>query len=75
MTREELKVVLELHKKWLNNEDDGARANLWGTDLRGIDLRGVDLWKAKLWKTRLQRAKLSEVMNFPFIPYACPEKR
>nr|DAD75474.1 MAG TPA: hypothetical protein [Siphoviridae sp. ctuvC1] len=43
MTREELKVVLELHKKWLNNEDDGARANLWGTDLRGIDLRGVDL--------------------------------
>lgn len=99
MTREELKVVLELHKKWLNNEDDGARANLWGTDLRGIDLRGVDLrlaclseadmrgvdlrgtdlsgadlWKAKLWKTRLQRAKLSEVMNFPFIPYACPEK-
>lgn len=134
MTQEELKVVLELHKKWLNNEDGGARANLWGTDLRGIDLRGVDLrlaclseaamrgvdlqgtnlrgadmcrvdmrganccgadlsgtdlrgsdmrgtdlsgadlWKAKLWKTRLQGAKLSEVMNFPFIPYACPEK-
>lgn len=134
MTQEELKAVLELHKKWLNNEADGARANLWGIDLRGIDLRGVDLrlaclsetdmrgvdlqganlrgadmcrvdmrgancrgadlsgtdlrgsnmrgtdlsgadlWRAKLWKTRLQGAKLSEVMNFPFIPYACPEK-
>ncbi len=134
MTQEELKKVLKLHKKWLNNEADGVRANLWGTDLRGTDLRGVDLrlaclsetdmrgidlrkanfrgadmcrvdmreanccgvdlsgadlsgsdmrkvdlsgadlWRAKLWKTRLQGAKLSEVMNFPFIPYACPEK-
>lgn len=33
MTQEELKAVLELHKKWLNNEADGARANLWGIDL------------------------------------------
>lgn len=134
MTKEELKKVLELHKKWLNNETDGVRANLWGTDLRGIDLRGVnlrlallseadmrgtdlreanfrgadmcrvdisgtdcrgadlsgtdlrgsdmrktdlsgaDLWMSKLWGTRLQGAKLSEVINLPFIPYACPEK-
>ena len=58
MTSEEIKKVLDLHKKWLNNEEDGKRAvlrganlreadlreaNLRGADLRGADLRGADL--------------------------------
>ena len=58
MNAEELRGILEKHKKWLNDEDDGERANLsesdlrWsnlsesnlsGSDLRWSDLRGSDL--------------------------------
>ena len=43
MTSEEIKKVLELHKKWLNNEQGGERADLSGADLSGADLRGADL--------------------------------
>ena len=58
MTSEEIKKVLDLHKKWLNDEEGGARAalrgadlckaNLSGADLRGADLRGADLREADL---------------------------
>ena len=40
MKQEELKKVLELHKKWLNNEPDGVKANLCGRDLWNANLRG-----------------------------------
>ena len=39
MTEEELKEVLKLHKKWLNNEPDGKKADLRGADLSEADLR------------------------------------
>ena len=48
MTQEKLKVVLELHKKWLNNEADGVRADLYGADLFGVDMHGVDLREANM---------------------------
>lgn len=35
--------VLELHKKWRNNENGGKRAVLYGADLRGVKLCGADL--------------------------------
>ena len=38
MNADELRVVLEKHKKWLANEDEGERANLSGADLRGADI-------------------------------------
>ena len=38
MTSEEIKKVLDLYKKWLNNEAGGVRADLRGADLRGADL-------------------------------------
>lgn len=41
MKQEELKKVLELHKKWLNHEPDGVRANLCGRDLWSANLRGL----------------------------------
>ena len=54
----DLKQILELHKKWLNNEDVWKRAdlsganlicaNLSGAYLRGADLRGADLSDADL---------------------------
>ena len=59
MTKEELKEILDSHKKRLNNEPDGKKADLRyadlrdadlsGADLRGADLRGADLRGADLW--------------------------
>ena len=43
MTNEEIKKILELHKKWLNNEEGGVRADLSGANLRGADLEGAIL--------------------------------
>ena len=54
MTSEAIKKVLELHKKWLNNEQGGERANL-----READLREVSLRCAKLREAALRRADLS----------------
>ena len=89
MTQEELKVVLELHKKWLNNEADGARANLCGADLReanlrganlcGADLREANLCEANLCGANLREANLCganlrEAKSIPFVPLVCPER-
>ena len=54
----DLKQILELHKKWLNNEDGGKRANLRGADLRGADLSGANLSGANLSGADLSRANL-----------------
>ncbi len=54
MTSEEIKKVLELHKKWLNKEQGGERA-----DLRGADLREADLHRANLRRVDLREADLS----------------
>ena len=34
MTKEELKIILEKHQKWLKNEEGGKCANLGGADLK-----------------------------------------
>ena len=46
MEYDELKKILDLHKRWLNGDADGRRANLQGADLQDMDLRGADLWGA-----------------------------
>ena len=68
-TAEELRNILELHKKWINN-DGGKRANLQYTnledvnlhnaDLRGADLRGADLQGLNLEDANLQYANLED---------------
>ena len=60
----DLKQILELHKKWLNDEDGGKRAYLRGAYLRGADLSGADLRRADLsgadlWDAYLRGADLS----------------
>ena len=65
MTSEEIKKVLDLHKKWLNNEEDGKRADLSGADLSranlsGADLSGADLIRADLSGADLRKADLSK---------------
>lgn len=54
----DLKEVLEKHKKWLNNEPGGKRANLYGANLRGADLLGAELRNANLLGADLRGADL-----------------
>ena len=71
MKQEELKVILENHKHWLDEDCDG-----WvkmKADLRDADLRYADLSDANLSYADLRYANLSDAKNVPFIPYACPD--
>ena len=81
MTKEQLNEVLEKHKKWINAEPGGERANLqganlWGANLQRADLRGANLQGANLWEANLQGANLWEANNIPdyIYPICCPEK-
>lgn len=53
-----LREILEAHKRWLNNEEGGKRANLREADLRGADLREADLPEADLSGANLREADL-----------------
>ena len=69
MTREKLNEILAAHKKWLNAELGGVRADLSGADLSGAglryanlrcaDLSGADLSGAGLRYANLRYADLS----------------
>lgn len=48
MDQEKLQEILDKHKKWLNNEEGGKRADLRGANLREANLRGADLREADL---------------------------
>jgi hypothetical protein len=54
MEKEQLKEILELHKKWLNGEPDGVRADLSGANLSENYLLGADLRKAYMRGTNLR---------------------
>jgi uncharacterized protein YjbI with pentapeptide repeats len=56
---DELKIILEKHKAWLETGGEGGeRANLWRADLHGADLREADLWRADLRGADLRGANL-----------------
>ena len=57
-TNEKLKEIIEKHKKWLNYEKDGEKANLQGADLRSADLQGANLRSANLRNANLQGTNL-----------------
>ena len=59
MNGEEIRIVLEKHEKWLNNELGGIRADLSGADLRGANLYGANLIRADLSGADLYEADLS----------------
>ena len=48
MNKNQLEEILKKHKKWLNSEKGGKRADLRGADLRGADLSYADLRGADL---------------------------
>jgi uncharacterized protein YjbI with pentapeptide repeats len=60
MTKDELKVILEKHKLWLKDNNEGVRAYLSGADLRGADLMGATLRDANLTGAKLDGAIMQE---------------
>ena len=42
-TPDDLKRIIELHQKWRRGDPGGARADLYGADLRSANLGGADL--------------------------------
>ena len=74
---EELEKILELHKKWLNDEQEGIRADLSYVDLSKADLRYSDLSYANLISANLSYADLSSIKyNYLSIGLnlVCPEE-
>ena len=59
MTQKELKAILDRHKKWLRNEENGERAALSRADLCEADLRMAALSRADLCEADLRMADLS----------------
>ena len=58
MDQKELDKILELHKMWLNGDENGKRADLYGADLRVANLRGANLYGADLYGADLRGANL-----------------
>ena len=58
MTTIKLHEILDKHKKWLNEEEGGERADLRGADLIGADLSDADLSGADLSDADLSGADL-----------------
>ena len=65
MTPEEIKVMLELHKKYVFGEVGGVRANLQGADLKEADLKWANLQGANLQGANLQGANLPRFQITP----------
>jgi len=58
MNKDELNKILKLHKKWLDEEEGGVRADLQHADLQRADLQDTNLLWAYLQDADLQRADL-----------------
>lgn len=58
--KEELKKILEDHKKWIESEPGGSFADLRRADLFGANLRGVDISCADLRGADLRGADLRD---------------
>jgi hypothetical protein len=59
MTKDELQVILEKHKLWLQGNKEGVRADLSYANLRYADLEGANLSVADLSFANLEGANLS----------------
>ena len=60
MEEKEIKEILSSHKKWLNNDAGGVKANLRHANLQDADLQDADLQDANLRYADLQDADLQD---------------
>jgi len=58
MNQKELQKILDLHKKWINGDTEGQKADLGGANLRCADLSNADLGGANLRCADLSNADL-----------------
>jgi uncharacterized protein YjbI with pentapeptide repeats len=58
MTQEELNQELELHRKWLSNDPEGIRLDLYRANLSEANLSGANLSEANLYGANLSEANL-----------------
>ena len=71
MNQQELKNVLDLHRKWVLSESDGVRADLRYANLRYANLRSADLRSADLSYANLSSANLSSAdLRYADLRYA-----
>lgn len=66
MNANEIKEILERHKRWIEKSEgwsENDRADLYGADLRGANLSGANLSGADL-----------SGADAPYIPMVCPEE-
>ena len=72
MKQEELQEILDAHKKWINGEVGGARADLSGADLSDANLSDADLRSANLRRANLRGADLrSANLDYSCWPLWC----
>ena len=82
MTQEELNMILDKHRKWLNDEEGGERANLYRANLYranlyranlcGATLFGATLFGATLFGANLRGANLREAnLHGANLDYSC----
>ena len=72
MEQTKINEILELHKKWLNGDSAGVRADLRCANLRDANLRDADLWNADLWNADLRNADLRNAdLQGANVDYSC----
>ena len=60
LSTEELQDILKNHKMWIEGDEKGRRANLYGANLYEANLCGADLYEANLRRANLRGADLRE---------------
>ena len=72
VSQEELAKILEKHKKWLDDDPDGERADLSDADLSDADLSDANLSRADLSLADLSVADLSWAeIDYSSLPLWC----
>ena len=72
MTQSEINKILELHKAWLNGDENGVKANLIGANLRGANLSEANLSEANLIWANLRGANLRGAnLDYSAFPLWC----
>ena len=59
-TQKQIDEILDKHKKWLNGEGGGERANLESANLENANLTGANLENANLTDANLENANLTD---------------